>query len=261
MDNLKSLLFAHLIGFYFCNHINIHWTTCIIGYSNYLLYTYLYKLSFNNVYFAMSITPKNYIDPLHGSHKLISYGYSTYHAVFLALSATLYLLNIIDNYDIKQVFFISISYYSADIYYVINSTKKLTKLDYFTICHHIVMILMYYVIFIEIYINQENTLLYYMNRGILAEYSVLTLNYSWYLINTKQDNTNNMLISSVLTVVLYFITRVINFTRLIYNFWDDDLLFGIVLMMPLFLINYYWFYKLMHKAVRIYHKTKFLKKT
>ena len=263
MSILKSLLFTHLVGFYFCNHNNIHWITCVISYINYLTYTYLYYLSFNNVYFAMSITPKNYIEPLHSSHKLVSYGFSTLHSIFISLCATFYLLNIIDNYDIKQAFFISMSYYSADIYYVIVSTKKLTKLDYFTICHHIIMILMYYVIFIEFYngINLENMLLYYMNRGLLAEYSVITLNYAWYLINTKQDNSNKMLMSSILTLVLYFFTRVVNFTLHIYNFWNDDLIPAIILMMPLFLVNYYWFYKLMCKALRIYNKTKSLEKT
>jgi hypothetical protein len=145
------------------------------------------------------------------------------------------------------------SYYLGDLYYVIDSTNKLTKLDYFTLCHHTVMILMYYVIFIQINndLNLENTLLYYMNRGILAEYSVLTLNYSWYLVNTKQDRSYKMVISSLLTLVLYLITRVVNFTVLIYNFWSDDLIPAIVLMMPLFLINYYWFYKLLRKAYRI----------
>ena len=126
-DILKSLLFTQLVGFYYYNHNNIHWITCIISYINYLLYTYLYYLSFNNIYFAQAITPKNYSDPLHGSHKLISYGISTIHSIFISLCSTLYLLNIIDNYDIKQAYFISISYYSADIYYVIDSVKKLTK--------------------------------------------------------------------------------------------------------------------------------------
>jgi hypothetical protein len=204
----------------------------------------------------MSITPKNYIEPLHSSHKLVSYGFSTLHSIFISLCATLYLLNIIDNYDIKQAFFISMSYYSADIYYVIVSTKKLTKLDYFTICHHNVMIIMYYIIFIQIDndLHLENTLLYYMNRGLLAEYSVFTLNYSWYLVNTKQDNSNKMCIASILTLILYFVTRVVNFTRLIFNFWYDDLVPAIILMLPLFLVNYYWFYKLICKAHRIYKK-------
>jgi hypothetical protein len=93
-----------------------------------------------------------------------------------------------------------------------------------------------------------------MNRGLLAEYSVFTLNYSWYLVNTKQDNSNKMCIASILTLILYFVTRVVNFTRLIFNFWYDDLVPAIILMLPLFLVNYYWFYKLICKAHRIYKK-------
>lgn len=252
---------TQLVGFFFySNYVNenlIHWFTGIAGVSIYLIYTILSKLSFNNIYFAQAITPNNYSESYNGSHKLISYGISTIHALFISLYSTLYLLQISDNYAIKQIFFISLFYYLADIYYVTNSTKKFKLLDYFTICHHIVMILMYNVIFIQIDndIKLENTLLYYMNRGLLAEYSLFTLNYSWYLVNTKQENTNHMFISSLLTLVLYFITRVVNFTVLIYNFWSDDLLPAIALMMPLFLINYYWFYKLMCKAYRIYKKS------
>ena len=263
MSVFKLLLFVNLFGFYFCNYNNIHWITCIISSGNYLIYTYLYYLSFNNIYFAQAITPINYIEPIHGSHKLVAYGFSTLHAIFISFSATLYLFNIIDTYDIKQAFFISISYFLADIYYVSDSVKKLKKLEYFTICHHIIMIVMYYVLIVEIHndINLENTLLYYFNRGLLAEYSVIPLNYTWYLVNTKQDGSNNMFISSILTLVLYFITRIVNFTLVIYNLWNYNLLLAVILFLPLFLINYYWFYKLMCKAVRIYNKTKVIEKT
>ena len=253
---LKFLFFIPIpsILFYFNNII--HW---YIGYSGicvYLIYTYLYHLSYNNIYFAMSITPKNYIESFHGSHKLVSYGFSTIHSLFISLFSTLYLLKMIDNFDIKQVFFISISYYLADLYHDIDSTNKLKLLDYFAICHHNIMIIMYYMIFIQIDndLKLENTLLYYMNRGLLAEYAVPTLNYSWYLVNTKQVNNNKIFISTLLTLVLYYITRVLNFTRLIFNFWYDDLIPAIILMMPLFLVNYYWFYKLCCKAKLIYYK-------
>jgi len=263
MSALKILLFVNLFGFYFCNYDNIHWITCIVSSGNYLIYTYLYYLAFNNTYFAMAITPKKYSKDLHSSHKLVAYGFSTLHAIFISFSATLYLLDIIDNYDIKQAFFISISYYLADIYYVSNSVKKLKKLEYFTICHHTLMILMCYVLIIEIHndINLENTLIYYFNRGLLAEYSVIPLNYTWYLVNTKQDGTTKMFISSILTLVLYFITRIVNFTLIIYNLWNYNLLLAVTLFLPLFLINYYWFYKLMCKAVRIYNKTMVIEKT
>jgi hypothetical protein len=262
MSVFKLLLCINLIGYYVCNN-NIEWITCLISSGTYLIYTYLYYLSFNNTYFAMAITPKNYSEEFHSSHKLVAYGVSTLHAIFISFSATLYLLDIIDNYDIKQAYFISISYYFADIYYVSDSVKKLKKLEYFTICHHIVMILMCYLLIVEIHndINLENTLLYYFNRGLLAEYSVIPLNYTWYLVNTKQDGSNNMFISSILTLVLYFITRIVNFTLVIYNLWNYNLLLAVTLFLPLFLINYYWFYKLMCKAVRIYNKTKVIEKT
>ena len=255
---LKLLLFIPLPSILFYYNNIIQWYIGYCGIFVYLTYTYLYKLSYNNVYFAISITPKNYIEPIRGSHKLISYGFSTIHALFISICSTLYLLNIINNIDIKQAFFISIAYYFADLYYVIDSTNKLKLLDYFTICHHNVMIIMYYTIFIQINndIQLENTLLYYIDRGLFAEYSVFTLNYSWYLVNTKQENTNKMLISSVLTLILYFVTRVLNFTRLIFNFWYDDLIVTIILMMPLFLVNYYWFYKLCCKAKQVYNKNK-----
>ena len=258
---LKIGFLIHLLGFVIYDYtgVGIHFVSSLLGLSLYVTYTYLYKLTFIDINFAKSITPINYTDSYYGAHKLVSYGFSTLNAFFLAFFANLYLLNVIDNDSIKQVYFISMSYYFADLYYVIDSTTKLTKLDYFTLCHHTVMILAYYVIFIQIKndLNLENSLLYYMNRGILSEYSVFTLNYSWYLVNTKQEHSTQMLVSSLSTLILYFITRVVNFTLLIYNFWSDDLLPAIALMMPLFLINYYWFYKLMHKGIRIYKQTKF----
>ena len=273
---LKIGFLVHLLGYVFYSAINIdtvggsgiHLITSLIGLYVYVSYAYLYKLSFIDYDFINSITPINYSEPYYGSHKLISYGYSTLNAIFLTSFATLYLFNSVDNYTITQVYFISMSYYLGDLYYVIDSSNKLTKLDYCTICHHTIMIIMYYVIFIlngngnsNGNSNLENSLLYYLNRGLLAECSVLTLNYSWYLVNTKQENTSKMLISSLLTLVLYFITRVINFTVLIYNFWSDDLKPAIALMMPLFLVNYYWFYKLICKAVRIYKKLNLLRTT
>jgi hypothetical protein len=252
---LNSLLLTHLFCFVLYDN-DIHYCVRISGISIYAAYIYLYKLSFTNIYFATSITPLNYSEPLHGSHKLVSYGFSTLHALLISLYSTLYLFNIIDNYAIKQVFFLSMNYYLADIFYVSDSTKKLTKLDYFTICHHTIMIMMYYKIFMFIYndINLENTLLYYINRGLLAEYSVITLNYSWYLVNTKQENCKAMFVSAIITLILYFFTRVINFTRLIYNFWSDNLIYALIILMPLFFINYYWFYKLFCKANRIHKK-------
>ena len=258
--NLKILLFIPIIWLFnennndYDNNNNLHIFTIFSGGCVYLIYNFIYTQSVNNVLFALIITPKNYINPIVESHKLIAYGVSTIHAIFISLYATLYLFNIIDNYAIKQAFFISMSYYLGDLYYVITSTKKLTKLDYFTMCHHSIMI--YYLLYIFTQTDPilENQLLYYLNRGFIAEYSVPTLNYSWYLVNTQQGNSSNMLISSILTLILYFITRIVNFTILAHKLWFDEIFLVGLVMMPLFIINYYWFYKLMSKAYRVYQK-------
>lgn len=252
---ILQLLFTDILVYLFFYTDIIHLITGITGLSLYITYNYLYNLSFNNIYFAMAITPKNFVEPLHGAHKIISYGFSTIHSIFISLCASLYILQMIDNYYIKQMYFISMCYYFADIYYIVYSARKLTQIEYFAICHHFVMIMMYYVIFIEYNgIELENVLLNYMNIGLLAEYSVCSLNYSWYLVNTKQENTIKIFLSSIITLVLYFITRVLNFTYLIYSFWHDDLISALILMLPLFSINYYWFYKLICKAIKIYKK-------
>ena len=235
---------------------DINWITRLYAANLFIIYTYIYKLSFNNSYFAMSITPPNYILPIEASHKLVTNIFSTIHASFIALFATLYLYNIIDNYVIKQAFFISMSYYLADLFYTITSTKKLLMLDYFIICHHFVIFYYHNLVFIQNDPILENNLLFYLNRGYIAEYSLVSLNYSWYLINTKQDNGIKMIISSITTLVLYFITRILNFTVLLYKVWQDDLLLVSIVVIPLMMINYYWFYKIIFKAYRVYRKNK-----
>ena len=52
---LISLLFMPICGFYFYN--DIEWITRICAANLFLIYTYVYKLSFNDIYFAISITP------------------------------------------------------------------------------------------------------------------------------------------------------------------------------------------------------------
>ena len=247
LQSLPSILILPLIGFVFYNDIN--WITGISGICLYIIYNFIYVFS-TIKYFAMAIAPQNYNNPEYQAHKLVAYSFSTFHAIYISLFSTLYLYQFIDNHTIKQAFFISMSYYLADLYYVIDSTNKLTKQDYITICHHNIMIFYQMFVFIQNDYNLENNLLYYLNRGFIAEYSVISLNYSWYLLNTKQKNSKKMIISSIITIIMYYFTRVVNFTLLIYSLWNDGFLLIASVMMPLFFINYYWFYKLVHKATR-----------
>ena len=245
---LLSILLLPILSFFFYNDINI--ITGLSGLCIFIVYYFLYVCSTIR-YFEFGIAPQNYIDLEHQTHKIVAYGFSTCHSIYISLYSTLYLYQIIDTHIIKQAFFISMSYYLADLYYVIDSTKKLSKQDYLTLCHHSIMIFYQMCVFIQNDYNLENNLLYYLNRGLIAEYSVISLNYSWYLVNTKQETSKKMMISSIITIILYFITRVINFTLLIYGLWIDGFLLISSVMMPLFVINYFWFYKLVYKAYRI----------
>ena len=140
------------------------------------------------------------------------------------------------------------SYYLADIVYIIDTSDKISTHNYYILLHH--MIIIYYQIFS--YIQNDSIKIYYalfyLSRSFLAEYSVLPLNYCWYLLHTKQENTDKMIKSSILTLILYFFTRVINFTLVIYGIWVDGYFIFSLVGLPLVLLNYYWFYKLICKA-------------
>lgn len=252
---LKSLLFIPILGYsYFYN--DIHLVTGISGAIVYITYTYFYKLSINNNFFAMLITPINYIEPLNESHKLISYLISGIHSLFISIFATLYIYQIIGSYGLMQSFFISMSYYLADFIYIIDTTPKISNHNYYILLHHIIIIYYQILLFTQNGNIFEGYLLYYLSRAFIAEYSVIPLNYSWYLLHTKQDNSIKMIVSSLLTLVLYFITRVVNFTLVLYGVWYDGIIIFSLIGLPLISLNYYWFYKLICKAQSINKKMK-----
>lgn len=248
LNILNSLVSLPILWFYFNNDIST--ITTLLSAVVYISYNYFYSLSLNNRYFIMLITPKNYSDP--ETNKLISYGFSTINAALLSICATLYLYKIIDDYEVKQLFFISMGYYLADAVCIFESGKKLTKLDYFIICHHFVLVYYEIYVFTQTDINVIKKEFNYFIKGLIAEYSLISLNYAWYLINTRQNNTNKMIISSVVTLILYFFTRILNFTFILYNVYSDGFILISIISVPLVLINYFWFYKLCFKAIKIY---------
>jgi len=262
---LKSILFLPIIGLFFYNdnenennnknnNSTINYFTGSVGALLYITYTYFYKLCITNRFFSMFIAPINYIEPLSKSHKIISYTYSSIHSIFIAFFSSLYIFGIIGRYGLTQSFFISMSYYLADIVYIIDTSEKISNHNYYILLHH--MIIIYYQIFS--YIQNDSIKIYYglfyLSRAFIAEYSVLPLNYCWYLLHTKQENTNKMIISSILTLILYFLTRVINLSMVVYDIWINGYFIFSLVGLPLVLLNYYWFYKLTYKAYSVNKK-------
>jgi len=256
---LSILFYLPLLGCLLYNENNeynyIKLYTKISSTLIYISYIYIYKLIKSNEIIAMLITPNEFTEPTTESYKLITYIFSTLHAIFISIIATLYIYKIIGEYELMQSFIISMSYYLSDCVIIINSSKQISIHDYCIIWHHIIVI--YYEIFIFIQ-NKDliETSAYYLSRLFIAEYSVIPLNYSWYLFHTNQNKSYKIILSCVLTLIIYFFTRIVNFTIIFYEIFHDNNIIIAYFGFPLLLLNYFWFYKLLNKTRYIAKKEK-----
>jgi hypothetical protein len=130
----------------------------------------------------------------------------------------------------------------------INIKMQLTIQDCLFILHHLSVI--YYQLFA---LDQTHELAYtaryYLSYMFLAEYAVLPLNYGWYLINTNQTKKRKFMITGIITVIVYFLSRVVNFTMIMYLVWLDGYLLYASIGIPIILLNYYWFYKIVYNVI------------
>ena len=142
-------------------------------------------------------------------------------------------------------------YFIADIYYLLDKSiihdMNINNIV-IMILHHCVTISCLNIIFV---IDNNLVVLarYILSRFCLAEIAIIPLNYSWYLINTKQIKTIKFKIISIITLISYLIFRIINFTTLFYELFILEHYKYMLLGSPLILFNYYWFYKLIKKVL------------
>jgi hypothetical protein len=232
-----------------------------IRYITYAVYTCLYLLAIYSKTFQKFTCPDNYIKGINLTHEIVSYGFSTLHAIVISIGATLYLTRWINFAILEIIFEFSIGYFCADVIYIIRllilndilvdnySTQSI--LQYCAIIlHHLLVIYYeeYYILYPIIPNELQETARIYLCYALLAEYAIVPLNYSWYLINTKQDKSTKFLITGCITVIVYFFSRVVNFTVIYYNLLCDGLISYSFICLPLVIMNYYWFYKLIKKA-------------
>lgn len=224
--------------------------SCLYGVIVYAIYSNIYSESKHNQKLIKFFKPTNSIEPYTKCHRLIEYGFSTIHASFTAIMATLYILQYINDESFLWGLKLSIGYYLADCIVIIDtikSNKNIKLQDYFTLLHHFIVI--YYEI---LFITRDKTLienrgLYFFSNLFVAEYSLIPLNYSWYLLHIDEGNSIKFIFASVITLILYFFTRVINITIILGQMWYDDFI-SINYISIMLIINYYWFYKLVNKA-------------
>jgi hypothetical protein len=196
---------------------------------------------------------------------------SAVNAVIISVFSSIYLLSYyalgandsssstgVLQYGLEIVYKFSMGYYVADIIYVLSvaySDKNKGRIamismqDAFFILHHVIVI--YYQAFtIDDRNELASTARYYFSYCFLSEYAVLPLNYGWYLINTNQTKNKKFMVTGIITIIVYFLSRIVNFTTILYLLWLDELLSYGLIAVPLIAMNYYWFYKLLSRVFK-----------
>lgn len=170
---------------------------------------------------------------------------STIHSVFISIGMVLYIYNYITNIKtIAQIFSISLGYYLSDLVYVLYS--RINMIQY--LIHHLTII---YLICYTLSFNSINEIYWlhfyveYLAYSLLAEIAVLPLNICWYYKNTgKSLKSIGFIIWSILLVISYYFSRIINFTILFINLISLEYYGICILGLPIIILNYYWFIKI-----------------
>jgi hypothetical protein len=94
-----------------------------------------------------------------------------------------------------------------------------------------------------------DTHLVLLARIFICEMSSIFLNITWILY--KSNHTDHILFKPVgqLTVITYVITRILNFTHLLFTV--NVQLFDYYLIIWFTMVNYYWFYKIIMMYIKV----------
>jgi len=253
----------------------------IYGLVSFNLYMVLFNKARTNILFQNSICPNNFVKGANKCYELVAYGMSSLNALIISIFSIIYITGMYYSYSAidfensyQIIYKFSMGYYIADIFYILivalttnpllvsvntyedeklgkklNESRRLSQQDIFFIIHHLIVI--YYQYFTLYNTNDLELLMSarsYISFCNLSELAVIPLNYGWYLINTKQTQTRLFKITAIITLIIYFFSRVVNLTILIYLAWLDGLIYYSLIGFPLVFLNYYWFYKLLSKT-------------
>jgi hypothetical protein len=141
-----------------------------------------------------------------------------------------------------------------------NELTELTKLQsdknklyYKTIgfiIHHISAIIGYLLVIYKFNVFNEDSsanLMYFkyvVARLLLSEISTPFLNLCWKLKSSGMENTQVMVNTLVLTVILYFAFRIVNFSEIMIRLIINMYLLQSFMLLPLIYLNFVWYHKL-----------------
>lgn len=180
--------------------------------------------------------------------KKIEYLSSTMHAILVSLMSGLVILG--DDLP-YSLYYCSLGYYIADIWYLIHINVYQNK-SIFTdaplIIHHLVMLL--YEGYAIIYDPVDYQAFYFMNRVLLAEFAVIPLNAVWYFKTIDVNNNLGLAIASISLLITYFLSRVVNLTLLFIEVYYSPIRYVGLCGFPVLVFNYMWFYKIVKGFIK-----------
>ncbi len=95
----------------------------------------------------------------------------------------------------------------------------------------------------------------YIAMGFFSEAALLPMYSTWYLLKWSLQNSLSFKLFALLTLVLYLVCRVLLFTYLFWGMWKNyrdkrkgTTLLEAILILPITILNYYWFGLLLQKA-------------
>jgi hypothetical protein len=213
--------------------------------NTYLIYLFIFMASYTNYTFSVYITPSNFIKGYYYSHKLVAYSMSTIHGFIAGTYGLSYVLGLISMDGLYSGYYFSLAYFLGDITYIILSSKSIEdfKKNILIIIHHLALM----TCFIVSLCGNNETHTFHLAMGLIAEYAVIPLNICWYIKNTNQNYNvdKDFIMSSIVLIITYFITRVINLSFITVSYYLEGMYIYLIIVTPITLLNYYWFYKLL----------------
>ncbi len=172
---------------------------------------------------------------------LSGYLCSTVHHIVIVLLASSYWLGLFNTQTWQKSLAWSQGYLIADLCLFSLYQEE----EYTMYLHHIVAL------FLLISYQYKDP--QWVARSLLAEFSSIPLHISWYLFKTGQEETVLFSLVAGLTLCLYFILRIINFTHLFYRACQEKKPFlHLLIGFSLLVLNYYWFFQLVKRAVETF---------
>jgi len=162
----------------------------------------------------------------------------TIHGNLISLLAASYLFGMIDTETWLSCLDITRGYCLYDTLMILYFTPG----DIGMLAHHTMLFLGTYSNFISVYPSQ-------VALGLLSELSNQNLHLGWLMIKLQKYDCLLFKINAIMLLVLFLFFRVINFTYLFIFSYNNCSYLEPIVISPILLLNYYWFYLLSGKVI------------